>query len=306
MKLILSLNTPLQLYCIIDQRIFLLILKTVCSVLITFAWTPPGFPNAQRAEVSQKTSFKLISEDPRELDEFISVAQKITAFLCFVMNKIVCLDSISATSNDIRQDTGNGHTDPIPVEVYCPTWPYTKNEPEINELDILFRFKEIQSRAESIVNKWLDNYEQITPAFDMYFWAQTAVLPSWNMQFLTLVQGLEAFHRRTSGGDISLRNRFEKMTEPFDNFMCGENRPKLIKKIVKTRNYLTHYDSKLESKAAKGKALRFLCFKMNALFRLQFLKLIGFNEQEIDHIVDKCIYLKGQCNLNPYLSDEEK
>ena len=87
------------------------------------------------------------------------------------------------------------------------------------------------------------------------------------------------------------------MTEPFDSFMGGENRPGLIDSIMKTRNYLTHYDSKSEAKAAKGRVLEFLCVKMNALFRLHFLKLIGFNEQEIDAIVDKCSYLKGECNL---------
>ena len=36
---------------------------------------------------------------------------------------------------------------------------------------------------------------------------------------------------------------------------------------------------------------------MNALFRLHFLKLIGFNEQEINDIMDKCTRLKGECNL---------
>ena len=94
------------------------------------------------------------------------------------------------------------------------------------------------------------------------------------------------------------------MTQPFDNFMCGENRPWLVNEIVKKRNYLTHYDSKLEPEVAKGEVLRFICRKMNALFRLQFLKLIGFDEQEINEIVDKCSYFKGECNLGRSLTDE--
>ena len=73
---------------------------------------------------------------------------------------------------------------------------------------------------------------------------------------------------------------------------------KRLKSIPKkSRHYLTHYDSNLEPDAAKGKDLEFRCHKMNALFRLHFLKLIGLNEQEIDEIVDNCSYLKGQCNL---------
>ena len=273
-------------------------LKNDMQLLITFAWTPPGSPNTKSAEVSQKTFFKLISKDACELDKFIFIAQKITAFLCFVMNKIVCLDSMSATSDNLRQNTGDGRTAPIPVKIYCPSWPYAKDQPEINELDMLFRFTEIQGRAESIINRWIDNYEQITPALDLYFLTKTGTLPTLNIHFLILAQAVEAYHRKTSGvRHMALGDRIQKMTEPFDNFMCGERRPRLIGKIVKTRNYLTHSDSSLESKAAKGKDLEFLCRKMNVLFRLHFLKLIGFDEQEIDEIVDKCPYFKGECNL---------
>ena len=265
-------------------------LENGMQLLITFAWTPPGLPATKRAEVTQKTYFRLISQEARELDQFTSTAQKITAFLCFVMNEIVCMDRMRATADNLRQN--------IPVEIYCSSWPYAKDEPEINELDILFKYEDIQDCAENLINKWLANYGQIAPALDLYFLTKTGTLPSWNMHFLTLVQAVEAYHRRTSGERcMVLRNRIEKMTEPFDSFMGGENRPGLIDSIMKTRNYLTHYDSKSEAKAAKGRVLEFLCVKMNALFRLHFLKLIGFNEQEIDAIVDKCSYLKGECNL---------
>ena len=307
-------------------------LQNGMQLLITFTSTFPGFPNLKSAEVSQKTYFRLISQKPRELDEFTSVAQKIMAFLCFVMNEIVCLDSMSATSDNLPKNIGDGRTAPIPVKIYCPSWPYAKNEPAIDEWDMLFKYEDRQNRVESIINRWIGNYEQITPALDLYFLTKAGTLPTMNLQFLTLVQALEAFHRRTSdekhmdadeckeickkmigecpeehkdwfspkllrSNELTLKNRFERMTEPFGNFMCGERRPQLIKSIKDTRNYLTHYDSDLESKAAKGEGLKFLCRKMNALFRLQFLKLIGFDEQEIDDIVDKSFYFKGECNL---------
>ena len=266
------------------------------QLLITFVPTFPELPSTKSAEVSQKTYFKLVSQEARELDEFTSVAQKITAFLCFVMNEIVCLESMLATSDNLRQGV-DGRTAPISVEIYCPSWPYAKDEPKINKFDMLFRFNDRQNRVESIINKWIENYEQIAPALDLYFLAKTGTLPSWNIQFLTLVQSLEAFHRRTSDGKkMELRNRIEKMIEPFDFLIDNERRPHLIDSIKDTRHYLTHLDSKLQPKAAKGKDLQFLCLKINALFRLHFLKIVGFDEQEINEIVDECPYLKGQCN----------
>ena len=309
-------------------------LKDDMQLLITYAWTPPGFPSSKRAEVSQKTFFKLISKDPCEVDAFISIAQKITAFLCFVMNEIVCLDSMSATSDNLHETLPDGRTALIPVEIYCPSWPYAKNEPAIDEWDMLFKYKDIQTRVEGLINKWIENYEQIAPALDLYFLAKTGTLPTLNMQFLALAQALEAFHRNTSAemhmdenefkeirkniinripkkdrnwfcskldfaNELTLKNRIEKLIEPFDCFIDNERKPRLINSIKDTRNYLTHpdSDSDLESKAAKGEDLILLCLKMNALFRLQFLKLIGFDEQEIDDIVDECARLKGECNL---------
>ena len=307
-------------------------LKDDMQLLITYAWTPPGFPSSKRAEVSQKTFFKLISKDPCEVDAFISIAQKITAFLCFVMNEIVCLDSMSATSDNLHETLPDGRTALIPVEIYCPSWPYAKNEPAIDEWDMLFKYEDRQNRVESIINRWIDNYELIAPALDLYFLAKAGTLPTLNMQFLALAQALEAFHLRTSdekhmnkaeckeickkmieacpeehrdwfrpklqrANELTLQNRIEKMIEPFDCLIDDARRPQLIKHIKNTRNYLTHHDPKLEKKAAKGVLLQFLCLKMNALFRLQFLRLIGFNEQEIIEIVDKCTYLKRECNL---------
>lgn len=307
-------------------------LENGMQLLITFSYTIPAMPSTKKAEVSQKIYFKLISQEACELDEFTSVASKITAFLCFVMNEIVCLERMSSTSDNLHQDIGGGRTAPLSVGVYCPTRPYAKDEPEINALDMLFRFTEVQDQFESIINKWIKNYEEISPALDLFFLTKTGTLPTWNIQFLTLVQSLEAFHRRTSdekhmeenefeeirknlikecpkkerswfgsklqyANELTLRNRMQKLTDPFEKYMFGEKRPLMIDKIVKTRNYLTHYDLKLEQEAAKGQVLEFLCHKMNALFRLHFLKLIGFNEQEIDSIVDKCSGLKGECNL---------
>ena len=291
------------------------------QLLITFYWTPPGFPRVKRAEVRQKTFFKLISKDPCVLDDLISVAQKITAFLCFVMDEVVCLENVSATSDNLHR----------PVEIYCSSWPYAKDEPAINELNMLFKFKRIRDSAERIISNWIKDYEQIASVLDLYFLTKTGTLPSQNMQFLTFAQALEAFHRSTSNerhmdesefkairrkmikkcpeehkqwfgikllnaNELTLGDRIEKMIGPSDILIDDERRPKLITRIVKTRNSLTHYGKKSEQKASEGVLLQFLCLKMNALFRLQFLRFIGFDEREIIEIVDKCPYFKYACN----------
>ena len=95
--------------------------------------------------------------------------------------------------------------------------------------------------------------------------------------------------------EIVLRKRIKTLIEPFKGlFGNKEKRKKLINRIVDTRNYLTHYDPELESRAAKGWDLQVLCQKVEVLFQLHFLQLMGFSERDMNSIVDHHIRRKLQ------------
>ena len=300
-----------------------LILHNGIQLLISFKWTPPSFPIITEAKINQKTYFKLISQTERELDELISIVHKITTFLCFAMDQTVSLDSMSATSDNIRRDIGEGKTGMIPIDIYYSSWPYSKDVPKINR-GRLFEFQEIQNDAEIIINNWIKAYEKIAPSFNLYFWAKMGMQTYLEERFMALVQGLEALHRRTSnekrmdeakfdellknlidrcpdgqkewlgttlkyGNEVSLRKRLKDIIEPFKDVIGNRTKPKiLINRIVNSRNYLTHYDLSLESEAAKGEELWTICLKMELLFQLHFLHLIGFSREQIDSIVANC------------------
>ncbi len=293
------------------------------QLLITFEWIPPGRISVRGARVSQKAYFKLISQEARKLNQFTSIAHKITTFLCFAMDQTVSLDGMSATSDNPRQDIGQDEMKMIPIDIYYPSWPYSTDEPDTNQSK-LFEFKEIQNDAESIINNWIEAYEQIAPSFNLYFLAKMGMQTYLEERFMALVQGLEAYHRRTSnqkqmdgaefkelidnlidqcpqerkewlkgklqyGNEVSLRHRLKSLIEPFKEIIGDQKKQKeLISRIVNTRNYLTHYDQSLELEAAQGDALWSLYLKMELLFQLHFLHLIGFNREEIDSIVANC------------------
>ena len=73
------------------------------QLLITFDCTVPLSPIIKEARIGQKTYFTLISREARELNDFISVIHKITHFLCFAIDQTVSLDSMSATSDNVRR-----------------------------------------------------------------------------------------------------------------------------------------------------------------------------------------------------------
>lgn len=90
-----------------------LILNNGMTLLITFSWTLPGFPNTTEAKITQKTHFKLLSDQERPLNDFTSTAYIITTLLCFAIDRTVCIDSVSITVNSLFNDIGNGKTRPV-------------------------------------------------------------------------------------------------------------------------------------------------------------------------------------------------
>lgn len=292
------------------------------KLLITFSWTLPGFPTTTEAKITQKTYFKLVSEQERPLNDFISTAYKITTLLCFAIDKTVCIERVSATLNTLLQDIGNGKTSPVLISIYYASLPYSKIEPKIDRHRMLFRYGQIRDDAERIVNNWFDAYDEIDPALNLYFSARTGVHKYLDGKFLALAQGLETYHRRTSseklmddvvfkeltenlikqcpeknqewlserlkhGNEINLGRRVKGIIEPFKVlFGTSQERNKLIRRIVDTRNYLTHYDKSLKLVAVGGRDLWLLCLRMEAIFQLHLLQVLGFTREEIKSFFD--------------------
>lgn len=198
---------------------------------------------------------------------------------------------------------------------------------------MLFNFGAIKTNAQHVFNNWLDAYEYLSPALGLYFSTKDGAQKYLDGEFLSLVQGLETYHRRTNsetpmdkgsyenlvseiikgcpeehldwlkgrlmhGNEFNLSKRIKNIIEPFkDHLGTNKERKKLVKKIVDTRNYLTHYSESLHAVSAKHRDLSVLCLKLEAIFNLHFLKIIGFTNEEINVVVENCHPLKQKLEL---------
>lgn len=295
---------------------------------ITFTWTTPGFPIQKEAKITQKTYFKLLSDQELSLDDFISTAHKITTLLCFAIDKTVCIEKLTANIEVLRDGIINKHTRPTLISIYYPSLPFTKSKTKIDKHRMLFRFGQIQSNAEKIINNWLEAYDEMEPALNLYFSTKTGTHKYLDGKFLALVQGLETYHRRTSdmkqmdedtfnelttkllnkcpeeykewlsgrlshGNEVSLSRRIKSIIEPFKEHLgTSKERGKIIRAIVDTRNYLTHYSSSLKGASAKGTELLSLCLKMEAVFQLHLLQVLGFTQSEIQSVFENSYDLR--------------
>ena len=186
------------------------------QLLITFGWTPPGFPVIKEATINQKTYFKLISQKRRELKEFTSVAHKITNFLCFAIDKTVSLDSVEATADNLRQDLGEEQTGLMPVNIYYSSRPYSTDEPKIYQHDMLFRFRQIQNDAERIINNWLEAYERIISYFRFILFNT-----NWTTILDCEILGLSTRFRSISSNREKNLAAYFKEKKVIESFICA-------------------------------------------------------------------------------------
>lgn len=217
---------------------------------------------------------------------------------------------------------------PASISLYYPSLPYTESEPKIDQYGMLFEFGQIRQNAERVVNNWFDAYDEISPVLNLYFSTKTGAHKYLESKFLALAQGLENYHRRTSdekimddhvfkelteslikhcpeenrewlagrlqhGNEMNLGRRLKGIIEPFKEFLgTSKERKKLIRAIVDSRNYLTHYDESLETATTSGEGLYLLCIKMEVVFQLHLLQVLGFTKAEIKSFIDDSYELR--------------
>ena len=288
---------------------------------ILFGYTLPGIPATTEAKITHKTYLKLSSEEARGLPDFIHTLHQITYLLCFAVDATVTISEVLATSNEILMEVAEGKSIPVKIKVFYPSQPFSEDLPKIDIHRMLFRFSHIRGNAEEIFNNWLNAYSEIRPSIGLYFSAVTGAHKYLDGKFLALAQGLETYHRRTSsetlmerskfraivakllwmcpkesrkwlkgrlqhGNEINLGRRIKMIIEPYKSYVGNSNqRNKIIRGVVNTRNYLTHYSKELEEETVKGADLWVLCQKMEAIFQLHLLQQLGFTKDEIQAIL---------------------
>ncbi len=273
-----------------------------------------GGTEFKEAKISQQASILLLSKTEKSLEGFLSLVFKINNFLCFAIDKTVSLDSVIGFSQHLTRDREDGKAQQLPVQIYYGSIPYAEAKPKIYWSNMLFRYDQVKQGLEELLNKWLANYETSEPAFNLYFAYKSGAQRYIDGRFLSLAQGIETLHRRNStktlmppaefkqlvqtvlrncpsenkqwlnariayGNELPLRQRLTEMIEPFRSlYGTEEERMAFVGNVLDTRNYLTHYDDKLSSKAATGVLLWQLCMKLEVLFQLHFLRLMGLPE----------------------------
>ena len=73
----------------------------------------------------------------------------------------------------------------------------------------------------------------------------------------------------------------------------------LVKRTVRTRNYLTHFDADSEKKAARGMALWNICNRLEATLCLQLLTHLKMSNEDLLRIMNRHNNLRNKFHSSP-------
>ena len=276
---------------------------------------------ATAAAVKQTASVHVKSKQPQPVEYFSRLAFKLCNFLSLALDQDVCIQSMTGyLDHETDEEAKRRH----PVQIYGQFAPWTERRPNIRWYRALFRYPEVADQIGDLVTKWFENYDTFTPALNLYFASRTQTQVFLDAKVLWLAQALETLHRRSSqetemsgqdftnlldlvtqsapsdrqkwvrdnlqyANELRFRRRIRRLLEPFASWFGSSGaRRAFISRVCDTRNYLTHYDEETtKNRAVQPEELFALHEKMEVLFQLHLLSLIGFDHSSIGSLVQR-------------------
>ena len=297
---------------------------------LNFGYTIPGF-RISEAKISQKAYISLKSKELRSLDEFLAQVWKLQQFFCFCVDTTVSVESITAYSTEFEHPEQ-------PVEIHCNSMHRADIVSQPSRYKMLLTYDLLEKAIRECAALLVDDYDRYKPAYDLYFSTKFIADNLIESKFYRLFNASKlcirkAFQQTEMSSDeheriinamletvptkrqeffkiilkysnnLTLRKRLKKLYGDFES-LYGTNivTKDQIDKIVRIRNDLTHL---CESPSAKGVAaieeMVQLQQKLEALFQLHLLKIIGLDSNAIEKIANdgnKSLYWKiGSSNL---------
>ncbi|MCY4365517.1 MAG: hypothetical protein OXE17_04750 [Chloroflexi bacterium] len=280
---------------------------------------PTSSPLVTEMTVKQTAWVHIQCVEPKPLSYFAALANKFCNFLSLALDENVSIQSLTGYS---KLGTPEGREYRQAIRIYGMFAPWTDKAPDFRRGRALFRYPAVAEQIEKVIPHWFDSYDKFGPALGLYFASRTQDSVFLEAKILWLAQALETFHSRCSSetelpvgqfqdrlnqinqSDLdettktwllnvlnnrpTLRKRIRRLVDPFKAYFGTQReRRKFVNQAYDTRNYLTHYDeSTTESRAKTTDELFELHGRLEGLFQLQLLKLIGVDSSTIDSIVE--------------------
>lgn len=264
------------------------------SAFIRFSAQGQGIgPGTDHIAIHQEAALHLRFAKRIALYPMFDRVSQIRNFLSLAVGRPVAILSVSGFQDDyVRDETET----PLPIELlweipYNPDPPTRARHPG----EMLFTLPEATPEISTVMKSWFAKQVRLPPVFNLFFGVRHNPGMSLEVRFLAYAQAVETYDSRRR------RKPAKKTLAEHMGDVLGECRT-VSRRIVGSepgdqaafietfkiaRNYYTHYNPRLEKKAARGAALFLLFIQLQAIIEMSLLRELGFGCRSIDAILER-------------------
>ena len=235
--------------------------------------------------INQHTYIEILKQDNSSIEDFYANIFMFEQFLSLATLHTVNCSKILLYDKTVFQEYNNGQRFYHPIQFF-----YIQRKVnmcmEIKKHDFLFDYNLISEQYPKIIHKWYNDKEDIAPirAHLIDSIQNTKIFSS--IDFLIVVQALEGFCTRFRT-EANLTKMLEAIISEFSDIDKLKDDNIKIKQVVDSRHYYSHFMNKSKKpNTLDGWKLYNLTFKLRKLLICCILKFIGFNNTQINQILN--------------------
>lgn len=220
------------------------------------------------------------------------------------------------SKNDNREDQ---YVSDQLIEYYYDIPSIVRKQKNVSGRNMIYRLNEYKNKLGIMLNNWFNKSDLLHLVLDLFFGTMYNDNLFTNNTFLNYMQAIETYHRTVYGGydlcedqhkerisiilnsindgnikrwldgkltfsnEINFRKRLNFLFNKYDYIICINinKRNILIKKLVDTRNYFTHFSKNGNSRIYEGGDLYYAGMFLKTILVISLLNEIGLAEDEI-------------------------
>jgi ApeA N-terminal domain 1 len=264
------------------------------SATIRFTAPSKGLgPGTDHVELSQKAALHLRFATRGDIRTVVERVSQVRNFLSLAVGRPISILSVTGYRDDYTQ----GNTSfPRPIEIYWQI-PHNPKPPARRRYvrEMLFTLDETQPEISAVMRKWFRRQPHLEPVFNLFFGTLYNPGLYLEVKFLAYAQAIETYdyRRRRKPGKLALAQRMRDVLgqcRTVTRRIVGEGGDDLdafIRGFKDSRNYYTHYNPKLEARAATGTSLLLLCIQLQAIIEMSLLRELGFQCRAINGMLER-------------------
>ena len=305
----------------IQPKPIIIKINEIFTITIDFFYNlPTGYYNQSEATIKQLITVCVESTDDCKISDFFEGIKQLERFFSLgIMRPSHAFNFMGIMTNPNEKIEKYQ----IPIKIYKALNENIDVREKIYQEVMLFAYDDIQNNFDRLLQNWFNKREALQPVFDLYFTAVHNQYMPDHLEFLSYIQAIESFHRRTRNNCIRPKQEFTRLRDNIfakldedEKELIGPldyaNEPSLkdrlneifkeyyeippffsikkdqfIRDVVNTRNFHTHYSENLKKKTLASANLHDATRKLRAILQLIFLLELGFDRDGINKFAVK-------------------